>query len=291
VAQRAWIYKCRVAGGSGYSWTHGGWLTSRTRGAVESWGGSTWIKSPKSWANLAQAQRADLVFCHQTDQGGLVGLTVAASDGYPDNRRKDVCSLIDLGPDRVPFDQVISVEQIRREVGDLDAYGRGKAQHTFHKVERAHTQRLLQLCCELNPRQARSIRALARMKSKPVALNAADDRQLIDKTLKSAKRREIIVESFERKAKWAHLGRHRYGYRCMIPGCRFKLERENGERFIIVHHIQWLSERGSPNDQENLSVVCPNHHTALHYGSAELREYLEKQIRREQKRRPSAHMR
>jgi len=45
-------------------------------------GGSGWIRSPQSWANLRRVRKGDLFLCFQTDERKIYGLTYAASDGY-----------------------------------------------------------------------------------------------------------------------------------------------------------------------------------------------------------------
>ena len=54
---------------------------------------------------------------------------------------------------------------------------------------------------------------------------------------------------------------NRYGGRCQI--CLFDPRSRYGHRLCHGHHIQWLS-RGGEDEIENLVLICPNHHAAVH---------------------------
>ena len=62
-----------------------------------------------------------------------------------------------------------------------------------------------------------------------------------------------------------------YGGRCQVclydPWARYRL------RTCHVHHIQWLS-RGGVDELENIVLVCPNHHAAIHRDDASF-DYLD----------------
>lgn len=235
---------------------------------------------------MARAREGDLVFCHQTELGGIVGLTIAASGGYPDpeGKRADRYSMIDLGPQRIRFDSIVKIRDIRRHVGHLGAHQDGRSQSTFHDVEPRFVQRLLKLCAKLNPHQRATIRRISheslRVRRAEQAARACALPQA--GVLKDPIRREIHTEAFERRASWAKAARRTYGCRCMMKYCDFALETDGGDLYIEVHHLRPMCEGGSPNDLRNMCVVCPNHHRACHYGSTELRRKLERQIRERQ---------
>lgn len=149
--------------------------------------------------------------------------------------------------------QISSAETIRRTVGYLQSH-----HPNWNSLER----RLRHL-------------------SSAMARNDDDD---VLEVLNDPIRREILIEAFERKATWAKLARRLYGFDCMIPGCSFELIKENGERYIEVHHVEPMFEGGSPNDKRNLSVLCPNHHREVHYAKIERRNELTRLIRQEQRR-------
>jgi len=56
-----------------------------------------------------------------------------------------------------------------------------------------------------------------------------------------------------------------YAGRCQI--CLFDPRARYGRRLCHGHHIQWLS-RGGEDEIENMILVCPNHHTAVHHADA-----------------------
>lgn len=166
---RGWIYKCSLRNpnpGQRASWVdpdYQNWL-HRNDDEPTNWGGERWIQSPMSWRYLALAKKSDLVFCHQIDKKGLVGLTLAASGGLHDafGARRDSCSTILLGPQKVPFDKTVTVRMIRDIMGEveMEAYAKGTKQHTFHPVEDGLLVPLVRLCCRVNPRQRKAIMAL-----------------------------------------------------------------------------------------------------------------------------------
>lgn len=52
-----------------------------------------------------------------------------------------------------------------------------------------------------------------------------------------------------------------YEGRCQL--CLWNPQNIYGEFLCQGHHIQWLS-RGGEDSQENLMLICPNHHVAIH---------------------------
>jgi len=56
-----------------------------------------------------------------------------------------------------------------------------------------------------------------------------------------------------------------YGGQCQI--CRYDPRERYGHRICHGHHIQWLS-RGGEDVLENMVLVCPNHHSAIHRDDA-----------------------
>lgn len=60
---------------------------------------------------------------------------------------------------------------------------------------------------------------------------------------------------------------HLYDGHCQV--CRWNPVDEYGEPLCEGHHIQWLS-RGGDDALDNLMLVCPNHHRAIHRCDAPL---------------------
>lgn len=56
-----------------------------------------------------------------------------------------------------------------------------------------------------------------------------------------------------------------YDGRCQI--CSYDPRKEYGHRLCHGHHIEWLS-RGGEDALENMTLVCPNHHAAIHRDDA-----------------------
>lgn len=56
------------------------------------------------------------------------------------------------------------------------------------------------------------------------------------------------------------------GYTCQI--CHFTFEKKNGHPYAEVHHIVPVSE-GGDDVQDNLLVLCSNHHRQLHFARVE----------------------
>lgn len=283
----AWVYKCSAKGDgskNGYSWTDPGYgYLRRAARRAEGFGGEDWIRSPLSWQNLRACRAGDLIFCHQTDARGLVGLTVANSGGYndPEGERPDRFTKLDLGPVRIRFGATVTIDAIRERVGDLDAYRPGKSQSTFLAIEARVAPGLVRLCEDLNPRYAKGINDLVNGAAASISRTAGEGVLQTRVRLDDPVRREMTIEAFERKAAWAREARWVYGHCCMVPGCDFELTKEDGTEFIEVHHILPMCDGGG-NEIRNLSVLCPNHHRAVHYGHPLHREELRRGIRKEQ---------
>jgi hypothetical protein len=290
-----WIYKCSLDDRHhGYSWVDEdeGWLLRRRQGGGKGFGGEDWIRSASSRLHLANVRQGDVIFCHQGDKSfrALVGITVAARGEYPEHNGNypNKCTMIDLGTERVPFGNPVTLDEIYAILNgsQMVAYAPGPRQGTFHPVEDELLVPLVERCVNKNPSQRREIVRLTRLQLFERGESPHID--IADEVIRDAVRREICIEVFERRASWARLARKLYGYDCMAPGCQFVLVKEDGERYIEVHHIKPMFEKGSANDKENLSVLCPNHHREVHYAAVGRRKNLTALIRREQARRLAA---
>ena len=56
-----------------------------------------------------------------------------------------------------------------------------------------------------------------------------------------------------------------YGGRCQL--CLFDPQDRYGHRLCHGHHVEWLS-RGGADELENMVLLCPNHHAAVHRDDA-----------------------
>jgi 5-methylcytosine-specific restriction endonuclease McrA len=89
----------------------------------------------------------------------------------------------------------------------------------------------------------------------------------------SPQKRERLIEVYDRNQTLAKELKHLYGGECQICGSA----PFNGAFGDVseAHHIQWLS-RGGQNTLDNVILLCPNHHAAMHSADPEFdRDKLE----------------
>ncbi|MCP2080809.1 UNVERIFIED_ORG: hypothetical protein J2W74_001995 [Methylorubrum zatmanii] len=73
---------------------------------------------------------------------------------------------------------------------------------------------------------------------------------------------------FDRDPEVVAIARVRADGRCELPGCSHELFiREDGLKFLEVHHIVPLSE-GGRDHPDNVACLCPSHHREAHHGIA-----------------------
>lgn len=61
---------------------------------------------------------------------------------------------------------------------------------------------------------------------------------------------------------------------CEMPGCKVKLfDRDDGTKFLEVHHVVPLAENGE-DTLANAAAICPMCHRELHFGSNRLKKRL-----------------
>lgn len=73
---------------------------------------------------------------------------------------------------------------------------------------------------------------------------------------------------FDRDPEVVAIARVRADGRCELPGCSHALFlREDGLKFVEVHHIVPLSE-GGRDHPDNVACLCPSHHREAHHGIA-----------------------
>lgn len=95
----------------------------------------------------------------------------------------------------------------------------------------------------------------------------ARDLLLADGSEANAVRRRYLFETVDVTRARRHVEslQKAYAGRCQI--CLFDPRARYGRRLCHGHHIQWLS-RGGEDEIENMVLVCPNHHTAVHQADA-----------------------
>lgn len=96
------------------------------------------------------------------------------------------------------------------------------------------------------------------------------DRAKIIKKAKKAggkpARKDRIVSDFVRDPYVVAAALLRAGGVCEMPACTSKLfKRDDGSKFLEVHHVHPLGE-GGDDSLENAAALCPSCHRELHYG-------------------------
>ena len=81
------------------------------------------------------------------------------------------------------------------------------------------------------------------------------------------RRQYLYTQAPLRNRQYAEELQEMYGGRCQI--CQWNPLEIYGFNLCHAHHIQWLS-RGGKDGIENMLLVCPNHHGAIHRGDAPL---------------------
>jgi predicted restriction endonuclease len=82
-----------------------------------------------------------------------------------------------------------------------------------------------------------------------------------EKKIKAIKRYKQITDKLKQK----------YLSKCQIESCGFTFKKINGEYYSEGHHLIPLSQGGS-QDEENVVILCANHHRMLHYADVEIKE-------------------
>lgn len=65
----------------------------------------------------------------------------------------------------------------------------------------------------------------------------------------------------------------KYKNECQIEGCSFSFKKKNGDYYSEGHHLELLSEGGS-QDEDNVVILCPNHHRMFHYADIDIQEKI-----------------
>ena len=105
----------------------------------------------------------------------------------------------------------------------------------------------------------------------------AEETKTIDLTKESPEKRDYLVELYVRNVFWARKAREVFGDLCIFNGCKNTFFREDGMRYIEVHHIIPLCE-GGEDGLWNLSVLCAHHHRMAHYSDKKTRDMIKNQL-------------
>lgn len=80
-------------------------------------------------------------------------------------------------------------------------------------------------------------------------------------------RQEVLIEKIKRYKKIVERLKNKYHNQCQI--CGFTFEKDNGQGYSEAHHIVRLADDGSQNE-DNVLILCANHHRMLHYANVKL---------------------
>jgi hypothetical protein len=78
--------------------------------------------------------------------------------------------------------------------------------------------------------------------------------------------KERVLEVYKRDSKESVWLKKSYGHQCQICGC-LPFGGELGSDISEAHHIDFLS-RGGADTLDNMMLLCPNHHAAIHMRDA-----------------------
>jgi predicted HNH restriction endonuclease len=87
-------------------------------------------------------------------------------------------------------------------------------------------------------------------------------------SLKSEER-EVIVKQVKRYHDIVENSKRKYNNKCQIKDCGFTFKKKNGRFYSEAHHLIPLSEGGT-QEENNIIILCPNHHRMMHYADIEI---------------------
>jgi predicted restriction endonuclease len=84
--------------------------------------------------------------------------------------------------------------------------------------------------------------------------------------------REVIVKQIKRYYSITENCKRKYNNKCQIKGCGFTFKKKNGEFYSEAHHLIPLS-KGGTQEENNVIILCPNHHRMMHYADVEIEDF------------------
>ncbi len=110
-------------------------------------------------------------------------------------------------------------------------------------------------------------------------LDLLDDERLdlknIDISKESLDKKEYLVETYARSAKWAAKAKEVYGNHCLIDECKNSFLTPNNTPYVEVHHIIPLYQ-GGEDGIWNLSVLCAHHHRMAHFAQKSIADKMQR---------------
>ena len=92
------------------------------------------------------------------------------------------------------------------------------------------------------------------------------DENLKKKVLSAPKKcgiRHVVSKQYDRNEELVEFVKRRAKGFCQLCGNKAPFNNKNGDPFLEVHHIKWLSE-GGDDSIENTVALCPNCHRKMH---------------------------
>lgn len=111
-----------------------------------------------------------------------------------------------------------------------------------------------------------------------------EETRSIDLARETPEKREYLVETYVRHVKWAAKAVEVLGDLCLCRGCNNTFHRQDGTKYIEVHHIVPLF-KGGEDGIWNLAVLCAHHHKLAHYGDDKSKLEIEKYLLKETRHR------
>lgn len=108
------------------------------------------------------------------------------------------------------------------------------------------------------------------------SINAVESQQLKNNIFEDYpnlknEREEIIIQRIKRYQDIVLKIKNKYNNCCQFEDCGFTFKKNNGIFYSEAHHLIPLSQEGSQNEN-NIVIVCPNHHRMLHYAQVEIND-------------------
>ncbi|HAV92324.1 TPA: hypothetical protein DCW38_04000 [candidate division WOR-3 bacterium] len=104
-----------------------------------------------------------------------------------------------------------------------------------------------------------------------------EETKTIDLRMEKPEIREYLVETYVRKVKWAEQCRKIMGDCCIYHKCDNTFYREDGTKYIEIHHIIPLCDNGE-DGLWNLSPLCAHHHKMSHFSDKKTKENMRKYL-------------
>ncbi len=98
--------------------------------------------------------------------------------------------------------------------------------------------------------------------------------------IKKPEKKEYFIETYARNRGWVKEAKEKLGLHCLYPQCHNSFIKNDGTRYIEVHHIIPL-HAGGVDGIWNLSVVCAHHHKMAHFAKIKTRKHIEQTLLRE----------